>query len=130
MYGGNAPNDVTYYCGVTVGSKNQVNIEGIDVPLRKDPPHERFRRLLSSYRFDKKAKVHYCELQPFLLGYRDNNWTIFCRQAGSIWQRQGIRPYGMLHSSRDRAVIGVNYISLTRDRRANGGGARSTPFQT
>ena len=64
MYGGNAQNDVTYCCGVTTGSKDRVNIEGIEVPLRREPLYERFRKLLSSYRFDQKAKVHHIESDP------------------------------------------------------------------
>jgi hypothetical protein len=64
MYGGDGPNDITYCCGVSTGSKEKVNIEGIDVPLKKDPVSERFIRLLNSYRIDKKVKVIYFETNP------------------------------------------------------------------
>ena len=41
MYGGDVPDDVTYCCNGT-GNKNRVNVEGIEVPLRKDPVPEQF----------------------------------------------------------------------------------------
>jgi hypothetical protein len=95
MYGGNTPNDVTYCCGVTVGSKNQVNIEGIDVPLRQDPPLERFRRLLSPYPFDKKAKVHHCESNPSFSVTATIIGRFFAGKQGrgfAIWDARKIAP--------------------------------------
>lgn len=63
MYGGDAPDDVTYCCNGT-GNKNRVEIEGIEVLLKKDQALKRFRRLLNSYRIDKKAKVRYLQTDP------------------------------------------------------------------
>jgi hypothetical protein len=63
MYGGDVPDDVTYAVNGT-GNKNRVNIEGIEVPIRRDPVLERFRRLLNSYRLDQKAKVQYFQTDP------------------------------------------------------------------
>jgi hypothetical protein len=63
MYGGDVPDDVTYCCN-GAGNKNRVEIEEIEVPLKKDQVLARFRRLLNSYRIDKKAKVHYAQTDP------------------------------------------------------------------
>ena len=63
MYGGDAPDDVTYCCNGT-GNKGHVNVDGIEIALTNDEVLNRFRRLLNSYRIDKKAKVHYLQTDP------------------------------------------------------------------
>ncbi|MEJ2246811.1 MAG: hypothetical protein P8Y80_12150 [Acidobacteriota bacterium] len=64
MYGGDGPNDITYCCGLNTGSKEKVNIEGFDVPFKRDSIAERFINILNSYRINKKAKIVYLETDP------------------------------------------------------------------
>jgi hypothetical protein len=63
MYGGEVSDDVTYCCNIT-GNKNKVNIEGVEVSIRHSAALDRFRKLLNSYRINKKAKVHYFQTDP------------------------------------------------------------------